>query len=159
MLEHASAGWSALTAIRTAYGARTSLLVPERDRLFVAERAGLFGSETRDPRLSAGIMIEAIGDVLRSASPDARRLDTKMSTMKNKSTLQSDKSVIININDPNDLEPDGPGEPAIGRRFSIPHVHYGPFELCGFSVLVLVGNDPGATARALLHGVARGCIF
>ena len=31
-----------------------------------------------------------------------------MSTMRNKSTLQSDKPVIININDPNDLEPDGP---------------------------------------------------
>ncbi len=34
----------ALTRIRTASGARTSLFVPELDRLFVAERAGLLGS-------------------------------------------------------------------------------------------------------------------
>jgi hypothetical protein len=45
VLEHANAGWSALTSIRTASGARTSLFVPELDRLFVAERAGLLGSE------------------------------------------------------------------------------------------------------------------
>jgi hypothetical protein len=43
--EHANAGWNALTSIRTASGARTSLFVPELDRLFVAERAGLLGSE------------------------------------------------------------------------------------------------------------------
>jgi hypothetical protein len=34
-----------LTQIRTSPGARTSLFVPELDRLFVAERAGLFGGE------------------------------------------------------------------------------------------------------------------
>jgi hypothetical protein len=45
VLEHTSAGWNALTAIRTASGARTSLFVPELDRLFVAERAGLLGAE------------------------------------------------------------------------------------------------------------------
>lgn len=45
VLEHASAGWRALAAIRTASGARTALFVPELDRLFVAERAGLLGSE------------------------------------------------------------------------------------------------------------------
>ena len=53
VLEHANAGWSALTSIRTASGgggegggvARTSLFVPELDRLFVAERADLLGSE------------------------------------------------------------------------------------------------------------------
>ena len=45
VLKRAGAGWDALTAIRTASGARTSLFVPELDRLFVAERAGLLGSE------------------------------------------------------------------------------------------------------------------
>lgn len=45
VLERGGAGWGALAAIRTASGARTSLFVPELDRLFVAERAGLLGSE------------------------------------------------------------------------------------------------------------------
>jgi DNA-binding beta-propeller fold protein YncE len=35
----------ALASVQTAGGARTSLFVPELDRLFVAERAGLFGSD------------------------------------------------------------------------------------------------------------------
>jgi hypothetical protein len=45
VLEHTSADWAALGEIQTASGARTSLFVPELDRLFVAERAGLLGSE------------------------------------------------------------------------------------------------------------------
>jgi hypothetical protein len=45
VLEHKSADWAALGTIQTASGARTSLFVPEIDRLFVAERAGLLGSE------------------------------------------------------------------------------------------------------------------
>jgi hypothetical protein len=45
VLEHGAAGWHALDPIRTASGARTSLFVPELDRLFVAERAGLLGSD------------------------------------------------------------------------------------------------------------------
>jgi hypothetical protein len=44
VLESGAAGWKALDPIRTASGARTSLFVPELDRLFVAERAGLLGS-------------------------------------------------------------------------------------------------------------------
>jgi hypothetical protein len=43
VLEHKAADWVALGA--TASGARTSLFVPELDRLLVAERAGLLGSE------------------------------------------------------------------------------------------------------------------
>ena len=45
VLQHRSTGWAALDAIKTSSGARTSLFVPELDRLFVAERAGLLGSE------------------------------------------------------------------------------------------------------------------
>jgi hypothetical protein len=45
VLEHKGADWAPLGAIQTASGARTSLFVPELDRLFVAERAGLLGSE------------------------------------------------------------------------------------------------------------------
>lgn len=45
IVEQRSADWSALGTVRTASGARTSLFVPEMDRLFVAERAGLLGSE------------------------------------------------------------------------------------------------------------------
>ena len=45
VLERGSAGWHALDPVRTASGARTSLFVPELDRLFVAERAGLLGSD------------------------------------------------------------------------------------------------------------------
>ena len=44
-VEHKGADWTALGTIQTASGARTSLFVPELDRLFVAERAGLLGSE------------------------------------------------------------------------------------------------------------------
>ena len=39
------AAYRAMPATPTAGGARTSLFVPELDRLFVAERAGLLGSE------------------------------------------------------------------------------------------------------------------
>jgi hypothetical protein len=45
VLEGGTAAWRALDPVRTASGARTSLFVPELDRLFVAERAGLMGSE------------------------------------------------------------------------------------------------------------------
>jgi hypothetical protein len=45
VLKHKDAGWATLGTIRTASGARTSLFVPELDRLFVAERSGLLGSE------------------------------------------------------------------------------------------------------------------
>ena len=44
VLEHGATGWHALDPIVTASGARTSLFVPELDRLFVAERAGLLES-------------------------------------------------------------------------------------------------------------------
>jgi DNA-binding beta-propeller fold protein YncE len=42
---HRNAAWQALDPVRTASGARTSLFVPQFDRLYVAERAGLVGSE------------------------------------------------------------------------------------------------------------------
>ncbi len=45
VLEHGAAGWHELGRVRTASGARTSLFVPELDRLFVAERAGILGSD------------------------------------------------------------------------------------------------------------------
>jgi hypothetical protein len=45
VLEHKGTDWASLGAIETASGARTSLFVPELDRLFVAQRAGLLGSE------------------------------------------------------------------------------------------------------------------
>jgi DNA-binding beta-propeller fold protein YncE len=45
VLEHIAAAWRALPSVATASGARTSLFVAELDRLFVAERAGLLGSE------------------------------------------------------------------------------------------------------------------
>jgi hypothetical protein len=39
------AGWRMAGRVPTAAGARTALFVPERDRLYVAARAGLFGSD------------------------------------------------------------------------------------------------------------------
>jgi hypothetical protein len=42
---HRDAGWQKLAPVRTASGARTSLFVPQLDRLYVAERAGLLGSD------------------------------------------------------------------------------------------------------------------
>jgi YVTN family beta-propeller protein len=45
VLEHKGTDWAGLGTIPTASRARTSLFVPELDRLFVAERAGLLGSE------------------------------------------------------------------------------------------------------------------
>ena len=42
---HRDTAWQALDPVRTASGARTSLFVPQLDRLYVAERAGLVGSE------------------------------------------------------------------------------------------------------------------
>ncbi len=45
VLERTAAEWRRLDPVRTASGARTSLFVPELDRLFVAERAGLLGSD------------------------------------------------------------------------------------------------------------------
>src|SRR5262249_11807683 len=45
VVEHKKSDWAALGMIETASGARTSLFVPELDRLFVADRAGLLGSE------------------------------------------------------------------------------------------------------------------
>ena len=38
-------GYRPLTAVKTSSGARTSLFIPELDRLFLAERAGLLGSK------------------------------------------------------------------------------------------------------------------
>jgi hypothetical protein len=43
VLERESTGYHRLSLIGTAFGARTSLFVPELDRLFVAARAGFFG--------------------------------------------------------------------------------------------------------------------
>ena len=40
-------GYRSLARVKTASGARTSLFVPELDRLFVAARAGLLGSDAR----------------------------------------------------------------------------------------------------------------
>jgi hypothetical protein len=45
VLEHQSGDWAVLGTVQTASGARTSLFVPELDRLFVAQRAGLLGHE------------------------------------------------------------------------------------------------------------------
>jgi hypothetical protein len=45
VMERGAAGWRQLASVHTALGARTSLFVPELDRLFVAERAGLLGSD------------------------------------------------------------------------------------------------------------------
>jgi hypothetical protein len=45
VLERSDAAWRDTGLVRTASGARTSLFVPELDRLFVAERAGLLGSD------------------------------------------------------------------------------------------------------------------
>jgi hypothetical protein len=42
---HRNSSWQALEPVRTASGARTSLFVPQLDRLYVAERAGLLGSD------------------------------------------------------------------------------------------------------------------
>jgi hypothetical protein len=42
---HRDSVWRPVGSVRTASGARTSLFVPQLDRLFVAERAGLLGSE------------------------------------------------------------------------------------------------------------------
>jgi hypothetical protein len=42
---HRDSSWRALESVHTASGARTSLLVPQLDRLYVAERAGLLGSD------------------------------------------------------------------------------------------------------------------
>jgi DNA-binding beta-propeller fold protein YncE len=45
VVEHKGTDWATLGTVQTASGARTSLFVPELDRLFVAKRAGLLGSE------------------------------------------------------------------------------------------------------------------
>jgi DNA-binding beta-propeller fold protein YncE len=45
VFERSAAGWKPIAPVRTASGARTALFVPELDRLFVAERAALLGSE------------------------------------------------------------------------------------------------------------------
>lgn len=45
VLERRAAGWQRLEPVRTVSGARTALFVPELDRLFVAQRAGLLGGE------------------------------------------------------------------------------------------------------------------
>jgi hypothetical protein len=45
VFERSAAGWEQIAPVRTAGGARTALFVPELDRLFVAKRAGLLGSE------------------------------------------------------------------------------------------------------------------
>jgi len=46
VLRQEASGYRRLSRIRTASGARTSLFVPELDRLFVAARAGFFGLGT-----------------------------------------------------------------------------------------------------------------
>jgi hypothetical protein len=45
VLERKGTDWLELDTVRTASGARTSLFVPDLDRLYVAERAGLMGSD------------------------------------------------------------------------------------------------------------------
>jgi DNA-binding beta-propeller fold protein YncE len=45
VLERKGADWHESDTVRTASGARTSLFVPDLDRLYVAERAGLMGSD------------------------------------------------------------------------------------------------------------------
>jgi hypothetical protein len=45
VLQRDGTTWRRLDPIHTASGARTSLFVPELDRLFVAERAGVLGSD------------------------------------------------------------------------------------------------------------------
>jgi len=45
VMERKGAEWRELGTLRTASGARTSLFVPDLDRLYVAERAGLMGSD------------------------------------------------------------------------------------------------------------------
>ena len=45
IMERGSADWHSVGSIKTASGARTSLFVPELDRLFLAERAGMLGSD------------------------------------------------------------------------------------------------------------------
>jgi hypothetical protein len=44
-MEGNGADWHATDTVRTVSGARTSLFVPDLDRLYVAERAGLMGSD------------------------------------------------------------------------------------------------------------------
>jgi hypothetical protein len=43
VLQQEADGYQSIGQIKTASGARTSLFVPELDRLFVAARAGFFG--------------------------------------------------------------------------------------------------------------------
>ncbi len=45
VVQESAGSYRTLARIKTSSGARTSLFVPELDRLFVAERAGLLGSE------------------------------------------------------------------------------------------------------------------
>ena len=45
VVQESAGSYRALTRIKTSSGARTSLFVPEMDRLFVAKRAGLLGSD------------------------------------------------------------------------------------------------------------------
>jgi hypothetical protein len=42
---HRESSWQAMEPVRTASGTRTALFVPQLDRLYVAERAGLLGSD------------------------------------------------------------------------------------------------------------------
>jgi hypothetical protein len=42
---HRNPSWQALERVRTAPGARTSMFVPQLDRLFIAKRAGVLGSD------------------------------------------------------------------------------------------------------------------
>jgi hypothetical protein len=45
VMERGTPAWRSLAVVRTASGARTSLFVPQLDRLFVAERASVLGAE------------------------------------------------------------------------------------------------------------------
>jgi DNA-binding beta-propeller fold protein YncE len=45
VFQHSASSWTQMASVQTAAGARTALFVPELDRLFVAERAGVLGAE------------------------------------------------------------------------------------------------------------------
>ncbi len=71
---HRVADWQAIEPVRTASGARTSLFAPQLDRLFVAERAGLLGSQAAIRVYPRAAMMRRAGQLLRSLSHDAYRI-------------------------------------------------------------------------------------
>ena len=70
MLEYAQQGLRRLARIKTVSGARTSLFVPELDRLFVAARAGTLSGE------AAVLVFRFSPDVWCVVAVCARRLQT-----------------------------------------------------------------------------------